>query len=316
MCLVEDLHSGLIYNAAFRPELMNYDNNYQNEQGLSPLFRSHLDAVADIIARCVGTKSLVEIGCGKGTFLEILLARGFDITGFDPAYEGKNPNVVRAPFKAGIDIQAKALVMRHVLEHVQNPFDFLASLRDANNGGGLIYIEVPCFDWICERRVWFDIFYEHVNYFRISDFQCIFGRVIETGKLFGDQYLYAVADLATLKSPRISPGDRAAFPEDFTRGLDGPQPAGKSAIWGGASKGVIFGLLKSRRGHVVDAVIDINPAKQGKYLPATGFLVQSPAKAMQSLPSGSNIYVMNSNYLQEIKAMSQGAYNYIAVDGG
>jgi hypothetical protein len=61
-------------------------------------------------------------------------------------------------------------------------------------------------------------------------------------------------------------------------------------------------------------VIDINPAKQGKYLPGTGLLVRSPTQALPSLPQGSTIYVMNSNYLDEIKKMSAHAFEYVRVD--
>jgi hypothetical protein len=61
-------------------------------------------------------------------------------------------------------------------------------------------------------------------------------------------------------------------------------------------------------------VIDINPAKQGKYLPSTGLLVRSPSDALAMLPKGSTIYVMNSNYFEEIKEMSGHAYEYIQVD--
>ena len=60
--------------------------------------------------------------------------------------------------------------------------------------------------------------------------------------------------------------------------------------------------------------IDINPAKQGKYLAATGLEVLSPPKALVILPSGSTVYVMNSNYIEEIKCMSNNAFNYIEVD--
>jgi len=87
-----------------------------------------------------------------------------------------------------------------------------------------------------------------------------------------------------------------------------------SAIWGGASKGVIFALLKARMGAPVTCIIDINPAKQGKYLPMTGLRVQSPEEALSSLPNGATIFVMNSNYLQEIKQMSGNAFNYIGID--
>ena len=77
---------------------------------------------------------------------------------------------------------------------------------------------------------------------------------------------------------------------------------------------MIFSLLRERAGQPVDIVIDINPAKQGKYLPATGLLVQSPEIALTGLPKGATIYVMNSNYLEEIQDMTGRIFNYIGID--
>ena len=77
--LVESLKTGLVYNDKFRPEIMQYDDCYQNEQGVSPVFRTHLEAVLEIIANSMGGKSIVEVGCGKGFFLEMLLAKGSEI---------------------------------------------------------------------------------------------------------------------------------------------------------------------------------------------------------------------------------------------
>lgn len=314
--LMEDRITGLVYNAAFRPELMHYDGNYQNEQGVSDYFRQHLDLVADLVERHMGRERLVEVGCGKGFFLELLLERGCEITGFDETYEGSNPRVRRQYYGPGVIDRAGGLVLRHVLEHVQEPFDFLEMLRNANGGSGRIYIEVPCFDWICEHKAWFDIFYEHVNYFRLADFRRMFGEVLDCGRLFGGQYLYVVAELSSLRRPVYDSADPVRFPVDFTHQIDAPITSGgtRSVVWGGASKGVIFTLLKARAGYEVDVVIDINPAKQGKYLPATGIQVKSPDEALSNLPLGSTIFVMNSNYLDEIKRMSNNAYNYIGVD--
>jgi SAM-dependent methyltransferase len=311
MQLVEDQQTGLVYNASFCSELMIYDAHYQNEQALSPLFKEHLESVSCIIDRYIGPDSLVEVGCGKGFFLEMLLAKGFDVAGFDPTYEGNNPKVTKHYFEAGVGIKANGLILRHVLEHIQDPFNFLQQLKEANGGSGKIYIEVPCFDWICEHRAWFDIFYEHVNYFRISDFYRMFDTVIESGRLFGGQYLYVIAELATLRKPEINPNDCVNFPKYFLHNLDQPNP---TAIWGGASKGVIFALMMMRTGQPINTVIDINPAKQGKYLPLTGLLVQSPSDALANLPKGSTIYVMNSNYLEEIIKMSNNAFKYIEVE--
>jgi len=316
VCLVEDLDSGLVYNAAFHPELMVYDANYQNEQAFSPLFQQHLESATQIVGRSLGRDGLVEVGCGKGYFLEMLQGMGFDVAGFDPTYEGTNPRIERRYFEPGVGITASGLILRHVLEHIPDPVSFLRRLRDANGGSGLIYIEVPCFEWICSHRAWFDIFYEHVNYFRLTDFYRMFDNVVESGRFFGGQYLYVVADLASLTTPKYDSRDRIAFPQDFLCRLEGRSIAGdgKTAIWGGASKGVIFALLSSRIRSNVDIVIDINPAKQGKYLPGSGLLVDSPEDGLSKLPNGSTIFVMNSNYLDEIVAQSGNIFSYRTVD--
>ena len=311
--LVEDTQTGLVHNTAFKFDKMQYDVNYQNEQAFSPIFQQHLIDVAEIVETNLGKKSIVEVGCGKGYFLELLLDKGFDVTGFDPTYEGSNPRVVKNYFDINSNITASGVVLRHVLEHIQNPVDFLLGLRDSNANDGLIYIEVPCFDWICKKRAWFDIFYEHVNYFRIDDFYRMFDVVLEAGHVFGGQYIYVVAKLNSLKKPMIDLDNRINFPDNFMVSINN-HPAPYTAVWGGASKGVIFSLLKSRAGYPVDMVIDLNPAKQNRYLPLTGLQVHSPEDAISKLPDHAVIYVMNSNYIEEIREMSNNKFKLIGVD--
>jgi SAM-dependent methyltransferase len=313
--IVQNIETGLVYNRAFKPELMVYDSNYQNEQGVSGLFRDHLRSVADIVERHIGKHAIAEIGCGKGAFLELLLADGCEVVGFDPTYEGNNPVVKREYFMSTYDRQLEGFVMRHVLEHVMDPVSLLENIKNANNGGGKIYIEVPCLDWIMEHNAWYDLFYEHVNYFRLGDFKRMFGTVLECGRVFGGQYLYIVADLATLRTPvaspvdHINPGQFVKFDYKYR-----PQQGRAAAIWGGASKGVIFTLLGRRAGFDINTVIDINPAKQGMYLAATGLKVQSPAAGLSQLIENSTIFVMNSNYLEEIRSQSNDNYEYVCID--
>lgn len=316
--IVEDSKTGLIYNYAFDSELIVYDKHYNNEQSLSPSFRRHLDQVSDLIEKVLGKDALVEVGCGKGFFLEMLLKREIDINGFDSTYEGENPRVIKKNFQPGIILKpAKGLILRHVLEHIENPFDFLCRLRDAN-GGGLIYIEVPCFDWIIRKHAWFDVFYEHVNYFRLSDFERMFNKIVCKGHLFGEQYLYVVADLGTLKDPLFNEAEAVSFPLDFLNGLISKDikmiEKKPICIWGGGSKGVIFSLLCIRSGLDVDVVIDVNPRKQGKFLPVTGLQVKSPEEALEKMHNGTIVHIMNSNYMEEIKKMSNNLFNYVGVE--
>ena len=313
--IVQDFETGLIYNSAFRPELMTYDESYENEQAVSEIFQKHLGNVAKIISSYIGTTNIVEVGCGKGYFLETLASNGFSITGFDPAYSGSNPRIKKEYFGPASFENASGLILRHVLEHVQNPIDFLEKLKQANNGSGKIYIEVPCFDWICKRKAWFDIFYEHVNYFRISDFNRIFGEVIESGYCFGEQYLYVIAELGSLRTPVINNSDdRINFPSGFTDTIQNRTEQNRTVIWGGASKGVIFALLKARAGQLINNIIDMNPAKQGKFIAGTGLEIKSPAQGLLELKEGETIYVMNSNYFDEIKDMTDNKYQYVTVD--
>jgi hypothetical protein len=316
--IVQNIETGLIYNDAFDIDIIVYDKNYDNEQGVSQHFQQHMLDVAEMVELNMGKENLVEVGCGKGLFLEMLLNRQVDIVGFDPTYVGSNPRVIKKFFEKGIIKKpANGLILRHVLEHIENPFNFLKQLKEANAGNGLIYIEVPCFDWICNNRVWFDIFYEHVNYFRIDDFNRMFGTIISSGRFFGGQYLYIIADLSTLREPVNVFQTSIDFPQDFLYSLKSNDKVNnneKVCIWGGGSKGVIFSLLRQRESLPVDFVIDVNPAKQGKYLPLTGLLVQSPEDVLSKLPIGSSIYVMNSNYLEEIKQISKNNFNYITLD--
>jgi hypothetical protein len=313
--IVEDLKTGLVYNDAFDSALVDYDAAYQNEQANSAPFRQHLNWAVELISENMGLDDLVEVGCGKGTFLEMLSDRGASITGFDPTYEGENPLIQRHYFGPGLGISAKGLVLRHVLEHIPDPYSFLCQLRDANGGGGLIYIEVPCFDWICDARSWFDIFYEHVNYFRLPDFRKMFGNVAAMGRCFGGQYLYIIGDLSSLREPEYDPKDPVMFPDDFTASLpdDAEGSSTSDIVWGGASKGVIYALLRERAGAPVEAVVDINPNKQGRFLAGTGLRVSAPDDVLPNLPRSARILVMNPNYSEEIRKISNDKFTYVEV---
>ena len=101
--------------------------------------------------------------------------------------------------------------------------------------------------------------------------------------------------------------DAAAFPQkvrevrdywtDFVRSR---HAAGKRvAIWGGGSKGVSF-LTTNGLGEEVADVIDINPHKQGKFLPVTAHRVTGPEALRDEPPD--TVIVMNPIYLPEIGA--------------
>jgi hypothetical protein len=123
--LVQD-ETGLIFNQAFTPELMHYDADYQNEEAVSTVFQQHLHNVSDVVRKHFQGYSLIEVGCGKGHFLEQLRNMGFDIIGLDPTYEGPNSAVIMQYFTPEIGLKADGIILQHVPEHVQDPIIFLS----------------------------------------------------------------------------------------------------------------------------------------------------------------------------------------------
>ncbi|MBU1219449.1 methyltransferase domain-containing protein [Myxococcota bacterium] len=307
--LAQDTLTGLVKNIDFDHTLLDYDSNYQNEQAFSSAFQTHLDHVLEIIKRNVTINQLgIEVGCGKGHFLSILENAGYKITGYDPAYEGKKTNIIKKYF--GNDETTNKpdyIILRHVLEHINNPFNFLYKLSMCSNKDTVIYIEVPCFDWIIEKAAFYDIFYEHVNYFNMEVLKHAFTNVIESGKLFGGQYLYIVASLPTFNTPTNYNG-RVYKPLNLNTNIENlvaqiKAKSGKLLIWGAGAKGNTFANILKTRSIKIDAIIDINPAKQDRFAGLSATPIISPDKA-KNLFDGCDIFVMNPVYLDEIKKMA------------
>jgi len=78
------------------------------------------------------------------------------------------------------------------------------------------------------------------------------------------------------------------------------------AIWGMATKGIVYSLLVDPGSTLIDVAVDINANKQGCYVPTTGRLIEAPA-ALQRLSGGGGrraaVVVMNPNYVDEIRGM-------------
>ncbi|SEB05364.1 class I SAM-dependent methyltransferase [Rubrimonas cliftonensis] len=308
--LAQDPVSGLVRNIAFDPAIIVYDADYQNEQGLSPSFEAHLRETADRLEPLMRGRRIIEIGCGKGRFLRMLAERGHDVEGIDPAYEGDDPRIAKRRFTGSDRFGADLIVLRHVLEHIPDPAGFMACIAQANGGTAKIYIEVPCLEWIASNKAWYDIFYEHVNYFTKEYFESLFGQIYEMRHCFGGQYIGVTAELSSLRPPRLRRALR--LPDDFSQSLDRwtrVPVAQPFAVWGAASKGVIFSLLMARAGRSPAAIIDINPAKQGRHVAGAGLLVSAPEDALAALPSGAAILVANPNYHAEIAAAVGGRFS-------
>jgi hypothetical protein len=311
--LVMCSNCGFIFNADFDKKVMNYDAQYQNEQAHSHYFQRYLRELIDLFAeKRFHDMKIVEIGCGKGYFLEMLMENGFDVIGFDPAYEGNSPYIVKDYYSDQYShLNADLIVLRHTLEHIDDPLKFLHGIARAVSYNAKIFIEVPSFEWIVEKRAFWDIFYEHCNYFTLNSLAGLF-RESEQGLLFNNQYMYLLSDLSNLREQAMPANaslsdfetskvvELLRFYRKFIRSHPG------MLVWGAGAKGATFVRLTDPNREYISSLVDINPEKQEKYIAKTGHSIISPAQLADF--AGGEVLVMNDNYYQEIQEEIKGKH--------
>jgi len=79
--------------------------------------------------------------------------------------------------------------------------------------------------------------------------------------------------------------------------------AGGCAIWGAAAKGTTLANVMDPQNQRIRFLIDINPAKQGKYVPGTGHPIVPPEYLKDRNGRIAGIVNMNPNYLEENRIM-------------
>lgn len=190
---------GYAYNAAFDPAIMQYDEHYDNAVPSAVFMAYYREIAAYLHAKYLPTGGLVvDAGCGKGTFLQVMTSMFADVRGLgiDPSCQaGSNGNLtlIADIFSPRYLTESPALlVCRHTLEHIPEPTGFLKSLRDPLPEGTPVFIEVPDADWIIGNGAFWDFCYEHVNYFTADSAAQAMARAgihpISQTQAFGKQY--------------------------------------------------------------------------------------------------------------------------------
>jgi SAM-dependent methyltransferase len=326
---------GFVSNTIFDPAVHEYSTSCEETQGFSPTF----NAFAKNLARRwveqydLQGKTVLEIGCGKGEFLALLvelgMARGI---GIDPAFV---PERLQTPLASRLEfiqdlygekyahLQADVICCRHTLEHIAPTGHFMRMLRQTigNRLDTLLLFELPDMFRVLKEAAFWDIYYEHCSYFTAGSLARLFRQTgfdaLELEVEYDNQYIIIAGKPAILpvKPSVIGEGDLETvtyevtqFPKRFdmlkTRWLsaiNGMQAEGKKVvIWGGGSKAVSF-LTTLGLTDQIDYVVDVNPYKHGKFIPGTGHAVKSPSALKEDRPSC--VILMNPVYLEEVGEM-------------
>lgn len=323
---------GHLFNRAFEPQTMSYSQCYENSLHFSPHFRRYADELARSLAirYALRGKTIVEIGCGQGEFLARLCELGecFGL-GFDPGYTptraGRAATSERLHIVADVynhehvDVAVALICCRHVLEHIADPYAFVAGTRRMEGGCVTpVFFEVPnALFTLRDLGIW-DLIYEHVSYFSPCSLRTLFTRcsfrISRLHETYAGQFLCLEALPARAASlcEEVVPDELEqvqAYVMDFAdkyrrqvarwRGRLARLAHQRRRVvaWGSGSKGVTF-LNVLRAGNPVEYIVDINPHKHGLFVAGSGQEIVAPTFLQHYRPEV--VLVMNPIYRAEI----------------
>ena len=316
-----------VYNCRYDGKLLKYDQDYNSVRNFSSTYRAYLDHLVKLCSIGIDKyKRVLEIGCGDGEFLKKFCSEtgacGF---GYDDSYHGEENYKDNVVFHKEVFIPSNkydpfdAVFLRHILEHIPNPFHFLKELCQSDEilPGAKLWIEVPDFEWIVKNGVFYDITYEHCNYFTkhaLANLLNKLGFAIRSFKnVFDGQYLLVEGIFQQEEFTDQKIDAYSLTIQNIDRGFEGNKKRfqklvaeGESVcVWGASGKGVIFlSELDDTMLRKIKYVVDINREKQGKFLPVTAKEIKPP-ESLKGIDSSLSVLIMNGMYSQEIQQTLQ-----------
>lgn len=266
------------------------------------------------LARDRGAKlnSLVEVGCGDGSFLQHARKSYPRVVGIEPS----------RPFadyarSQGLDIldgfvvaekpltgeKFDAFVSRQVFEHLPDPLDCLIGIKEMLNPGALGLIEVPNGYRALQLGRFFEFFPDHINYYSVNSLVSLASaagfNVISCNETFNGDYLELWVQI---------PGDPQSYFSDLISLRNSLVEATKSWVMGYPSTRFIFGCGAKMLSIVAanpkffsdnfQFAVDSDPNKIGKFIPNTGIEVVSINDAR--LQDCDSALIMALSYVEEI----------------
>ena len=323
-----------IYNRSFDANRIFFEPGYEASLAHTATFRAYIEnLVGQLIDDYqLSGKSVLEIGCGDGYFLRQLCRRGDNRgVGIDPTIkEQRTERVGEGSVQFISDyfsdryrhLIADFICSISVFETIPSPRRFLTDLREmiSDRGTSIVYFEVPNASYMFEKQATWSIYYEQFGHFTDETLASLFQRcgyeILKSGSCYEDgQYVSiearagngAVHETGAAGAERHElPSALSAFAEihrsnigHWKSKLQQLGSAGKRIVaWGSGGKGSSFlNLLDTEKS--IPYVIDINPHRQGKFIPGSAQEIVAPEFVAEHRPDV--IIITNPIYEREIR---------------
>lgn len=165
---------------AVAPERL-WGPSYPYQSGTSPVFRKHLEQLADEVAAMKPCGRVLEIASNDGTLVDMLSARGLVAVGYDPSGPDDHERHLQRvswPLKhfGGALPPLDCILALNVFAHVDDLHGFTAAVKEALAPDGVFIVEVGDFMSIVAHGHFDTIYHEHMSYHTLAPLTHFFRR--------------------------------------------------------------------------------------------------------------------------------------------
>jgi len=255
-------------------------------------------------------KRIIEIGCGRGEYLQVMNQFPVDAYGLESSAES-----VKACVGAGLNASQgfvnqdryslpmapfDAFYMLSFFEHLPNPNSVLGGISQILTAEGVGLIEVPNFDMMLQKNLFSEFTADHLLYFSRETLTTVLNlngfEVAEIGTVWHDYILSAVVrkrkqlDLSAFfeNKARIS----CEIKKFVSRFGDN-----KVAVWGAGHQALAVLALMNLGGRI-KYVVDSAKFKQMKFTPVTHIPIVNPERLLSDPMDA--VIIMAAGYSDEV----------------
>jgi hypothetical protein len=296
-----------LFNSRYEEKVVLYDDNYDSSitNNLHQPIIPTKDYFPEVLRKIPQKPFIIEIGSGKGEFIQWLLDLGLDAVGYDPVISKSKKYL----YKDFYSLEQKnhphcdLFVMRCVLPHIKNPWEYIYRLFDQYPSAKIL-IEYQRIEFIIKNKLWFSLSHGHVNQFTLQDFRIRF-NVVDYGEFDNGEWQWILIDskgLSDVKPLNCNFSEALInLVSERTKFINHTKDLGPVALYGGAGKGAVLALALKEAGAEILNVIDSSPNRFDKYLEVSGVKVISPETALKTLPSNTKVILCNPNHYDYVK---------------
>ncbi len=265
-------------------------------------------------------KKVLEVGTGKGEYLELMAQTGVEAYGIEHGREAAGECVghglhVTCEFIEDAKQRLSngpfdGFFIMNFLEHIPDPNEFLQGICHNLSDGAVGLVEVPNMDFILNNVVFSEFIADHLMYFTSDTLRLLLEKngfeVLECNVVWHD---YCLAAIVKKRQPLqlnnfYEKQERISW--DLNQFIDQKREAGKKvAVWGAGHQALAVVALSGIKGKL-EFVVDSAPFKQNKYTPGTHLLIVEPDEILRKGIGA--VIVMAASYSEEVASILREKY--------